>query len=190
MYAEVRFYIAFSFCCCFPLTLSHSPELALHRLCFPQEISVCSRIEPFHGLQGNTCSTMVFSGSCMGIPASVSGAHPPLPSSLTLVSALWFLTLVHSSSARPAFSSFKYSFADGLCCVLWWIHLSWKLAVPPLFPQSSTPAAKTLPLTPNTITVVMPINHALKWDFLEAGTAQYAVLLSVEVTQYWRLNPD
>ena len=48
------------------------------------------------GCRGTACLTMAFTTGCRGISALVSGAPPPPPSALTLVSAE-FLTSSHSS---------------------------------------------------------------------------------------------
>ena len=71
-----------------------APVWALDRLQFLQEISICSSMEFLQGLQWNIRSTLVLSTGSRGISAPVPGEPPPsLSSSLTLVFALWFLSL-------------------------------------------------------------------------------------------------
>jgi len=69
--------------------LASQPPLGIHGL----QVEICSAVD-LHELQGHSLPHLVFSMGCRGISAPACGAHPPPPSSLTLVSAGLFLSHV------------------------------------------------------------------------------------------------
>lgn len=120
-----------------------------------------------------TCFTMVFLVGCRGISALAPGSRPLPPSSLTLVSAGLFLTLLFPQSSLThlttwyfypliMFSQRCHRFGRWASCVLWcvscgavWNQLCLRWAAPGLFlqrPPCRLPATKAFPPTPNTIT--------------------------------------
>lgn len=89
-----------------PSGKNSAPVWALHRLQFLQELSICSRMESLHGLQGNACFTTVLFTGCRECQLQYLG-H------LLLSHLLWlwcshrsFSLFFPSSSTCPAFFSY------------------------------------------------------------------------------------